>query len=111
MNRQEMLLSWLASELIETAQAVHKILHFGIDDLYPERKMTNREALELEFNHVFGVLALLKKEGIELKIKPELIEAKQVKMSHWMAYAKGKGTLREVNENGAIPGGIPNKTE
>jgi hypothetical protein len=54
MNIHEHLLTCLAEESGEIAQAAHKALRFGIDDGYPGTERTNRRDIVQEVNDLIG---------------------------------------------------------
>jgi NTP pyrophosphatase (non-canonical NTP hydrolase) len=95
MNIHEHLLTCLAEESGEIAQAAHKALRFGIDDGYPGTERTNRRDIVQEVNDLIGVLELLCENGIRLDglLDREAIEAKKTKVKKYMEYAVERGCL------------------
>jgi len=69
MNRQEMLLIILQEELAEVSKEVSKVLRFGKDEICsipsinPD-KLTNSQRVTLEVADLFGVLEMLRDEGV-----------------------------------------------
>ena len=53
----------LAEECAEVSQIKSKIVRFGLDDTYPARGMSNRQALELELGHVLTMIHILCEQG------------------------------------------------
>lgn len=102
MNHQEHLLTCIAEEggelaqaALQLSQAAHKALRFGVDDGYPGTDRTNRGDLVRETNDLIGVLEALQEAGVALPglFDRASIDAKKSKVSQWMGYAYGLGTL------------------
>lgn len=56
-------LAIISEEMGESVQAVGKILRFGFEDHWPEKKVTNREQLEIEIGQVLYAIELMCMEG------------------------------------------------
>lgn len=94
MNRKEHLLTCLAEECAEVAQACCKALRFGIDDKGPGHTLTNAQYISREVNDVIALVEMLEEEG--LLPRPSSfteIEAKKAKVALFMEYAEQRGTL------------------
>ncbi|WP_435626968.1 hypothetical protein [Candidatus Ferrigenium straubiae] len=94
MNRKEYLLTCLAEECAEVAQACSKALRFGLDDKRPNHTLTNAQYISAEINDVIALVKMLEEEGLLPRQNSfREIEAKKAKMEHFMEYAKQRGTL------------------
>jgi len=94
MNRTEHLLTCLAEEYAEVAQACSKALRFGLDDKGPGHTFTNAEYISRELNDVFALMAMLNDEGHIASLNFSEIEAKRIKVQQFMEYAEQRGTLK-----------------
>lgn len=54
----------LAEECAEVIQIKSKIVRFGMDDVWPARGMSNREALEQELGDVLALVDILIGNGV-----------------------------------------------
>lgn len=54
----------LAEECAEVIQIKAKIVRFGMDDVWPARGMSNREALEQELGDVLALVDILISNGV-----------------------------------------------
>ncbi len=53
----------LAEEAAEIIHIKSKCIRFGIDDVYPERGMSNRKALGMEIGNLLAMLKILTDNG------------------------------------------------
>lgn len=95
MNRLEHLLTKLIDECAEIQQATTKALNFGLEDGYPNTDRTNVGDMRHEFNDLIGVVHMLEAEGLNLSLDMGKIQAKKVKVEHWLKYSKQQGMLTE----------------
>lgn len=89
MNRIEHLLTCLAEEAAEVAQAATKALRFGLDDGYPGSGRTNAQDIAKELNDLIAVAELLEECGA--LPRPHTIrdiEAKKARVIAFIDYAK-----------------------
>lgn len=95
MNRNEHLLQCLTEECIEIAYDVSKALRFGLDDVKPGGRETNREKIENEIADLLGVVEMLVDEGIisDPREQTNAIQDKKQRLRHYMHYARQKGAL------------------
>jgi NTP pyrophosphatase (non-canonical NTP hydrolase) len=99
MNKTEHLLTCLAEECAEVAQACSKALRFGLDDKGPNHALTNAEYISRELSEVLAVFELLVEHTSVLLPNPyddKAMAEKKAKVLHYMEYAKQRGTLQEV---------------
>lgn len=96
MNMIEHLLTCAAEEGTEVAQAGHKALRFGLDDINPKTGRSNRIDLVAEVNDLLGVLELLQENGVLLDglFDRDAIEAKKSRVLTWMDHSAATGTLQ-----------------
>ena len=92
MNRQEHLLVILMEECNELSQEVSKALRFGVHE-QRDLPTSNIERMNMEFNDLLGVLALLKSEEILITSDAKRIANKITKIEHYLEYSKECGTL------------------
>lgn len=96
MNRTEHLLTCLAEEAAEVAQAATKALRFGLQDTNPRTGTTAEQHICAELNDLVAVAELLRERGA----LPHLdgtdnaqIGAKKAKVARYMAISEQRGTL------------------
>lgn len=101
MNRVEHLLVCLAEECAEVQQAIAKALRFGLDDGYPNGSASNAQDIVREFVDLISVAEMLEAEGVLVLPPNKLarVEQKKIKVSHYMEYAKERGTLTHGERN------------
>lgn len=74
----------LAEECAEVIQIKSKIVRFGMDDVWPARGMSNREALEQELGDVLALVDILIGNGVlSLEGLVAARERKIEKMGEW----------------------------
>lgn len=98
MNVQEHLLTCLAEECAEVAQACSKALRFGLEDKGPNHTLTNAEYISKELTDIFAVIELLVEEGGAALPNPYNqveIDAKKERVRKFMQYAIERGTLQK----------------
>lgn len=97
MNLTEHLLTCAAEEGCEIGQAGHKALRFGLDDINPKSRQTNRQDLVTEVNDLLGVLEMLQEHGVELPglFDRRAIEAKKLRVLTWMEHSLAVGALQK----------------
>jgi NTP pyrophosphatase (non-canonical NTP hydrolase) len=86
MTEEQHLLVILAEECAEVAHRASKAIRFGMDEVQPGQKATNRERLEEE-------LADLRTAAELLALHVEFSVEKAEKINKFMAYARERGTL------------------
>lgn len=92
------LLQCLAEECAEVIQAVSKALRFGLDDDHQAANpdiVSPRRYVQKELNDVVAIADLLADAHVfpTLWVRKEWTEAKKVKLTKMMAYARKKGML------------------
>ena len=93
MNKTEHLLTCLIEECAEVQKAAAKALRFGLDDTSPGGT-TNRQDIADECVDLLAVLEMLEDEGIIPPVETsQATQPKKDKVSKYMDYAKGRGTL------------------
>ena len=93
MNKTEHLLTCLIEECAEVQKAAAKALRFGLDDTSPDG-VTNREGIANERIDLLAVLEMLEEEGIIPPLEAhQSTRPKKDKVTKYMDYAKGRGTL------------------
>lgn len=99
MKRQEHLLVILAEECAEVAQRASKALRFGMDEIEPGQKLTNRERLCGEISDLWAAASMLGLEGDR-----ERVIAKKQKVEEFLGYSRVLGTLDEpLAYHGPVP--------
>lgn len=100
MTETEYLLTQLAEECAEVAQASCKALRFGLEDRNcdgPPDGPTNRERIEAELIDVDAVVEMLTERGAferySVEFIRERIKTKRVRIERFMEYARERGTL------------------
>lgn len=98
MTTQEHLLTVVAEECAEVAQAITKALRFGLDDAHPKNgNLGNRELIAREVEDLLGALKMLELRGI---IRPPThlgIMNKRARVHEFLEYSKRVGTLTDSN--------------
>ncbi len=95
MNKAEHLLTTLAEECAETAQAIGKALRFGAKDGHPSAKITNAQEIEKEFIEAMAVRDMLRDLGVlnQPDNAKEIYDSKKERVKKFMQYAKNTGAL------------------
>lgn len=96
MNKKEYLLTCLAEECAEVAQACSKALRFGLDDKGPNHTLTNAEHISSELNDVIALVKMLEDAGYMPRPHRHsliAIEEKKIRVQQFMEYAEQRGTL------------------
>lgn len=97
MNINEHILTCISEECSEIIKDISKALRFGIDDINPETKQTNRLAIAKELNDLIAVveLAIENYDLLDANVIDGFVskELKKRKVLNWMEYAKTKGTI------------------
>lgn len=95
-TRKECLLTSLIEECCETGQRATKALRFGIEEIQPGQKLTNKERLIYEFNDIFAAMELLQENGcIDRIIDRSYIEEKKIKIEKFIKYSIECGTVAQ----------------
>ena len=84
-------------ECAEVAQEAAKASLFGMDEVMPGQPLNNRERVLKELNDLWAVVEML---GLH-QVNREQIEAKKLKVYHYMAYAESIGTLDASSDGGS----------
>jgi NTP pyrophosphatase (non-canonical NTP hydrolase) len=94
-NTTEHLLTCIAEEAAEIAQAATKALRFGMKGHYPDGTRNDTKIID-ELNDLLGVVRLLQTNGhLQLDVGDEdAINAKINKVIRYMALADTRGTLQ-----------------
>lgn len=96
MNLIEYLLTSLAEECAETAQATTKALRFGLNNIKPGQEQSNLDRLADELEDIKVIIGMLEDNGVVLIPRYESamkVARKREKVTRFMAYAKAIGTL------------------
>ena len=97
MNRFEHLITKLSEECAEISQQCSKVLCFGLGDVYGPEGLSNLERLVGEIRDLQGVLEMLEDENVLPRVvwvcDAKAVEAKKVKVEHYISYARSRGTL------------------
>ena len=94
MKREEQLLIILMEECAELAQRASKALRFGLDEIEPGQELSNSERLDLEFNDLVSVAAMLRNEKqVFKKYNWDLRDAKVQKVEKYLDYSRQLGIL------------------
>lgn len=98
MTRNEHVLWIVAEESAEIGQRASKAARFGMDEIQPEQNLNNRGRLWYEFADLCGALELLNEgcviEEVVRSLRPQ-IDAKKIKVEHFLKYSAECGTLDE----------------
>jgi hypothetical protein len=95
MTKNELLLTILAEECVETAQRATKSIRFGIDEIQKNQELNNSERLIYEFNDIYAVMEMLLEEGvISTIIDRDAIEKKKQKILKYMEYSRSLGIVQ-----------------
>jgi NTP pyrophosphatase (non-canonical NTP hydrolase) len=96
MNIKDHLLACVSEEGGEIVQAAGKALRFGLLDKNPGTGGTNWVDLRKEVHDLVAVYEMLCDEFDRVEtLDRGLIEAKKVKVEHYMAYASERGRLNQ----------------
>lgn len=91
------LLGKVGEELGEAAQAVGKITCYGLYDQYEDR-LPNFKAFQFEIHDIIGAYEMYCHEvGLDPAIDRGLVEAKKLRVIHYMKYAREKGHLEPID--------------
>jgi NTP pyrophosphatase (non-canonical NTP hydrolase) len=94
MNKLQYLFTCLAEECAEVAQMCSKINRFGVYDKYPEKdSQTNLTRLNKEISDLFGVLEMIRKEGLWVGVDICDMKDKIDKVSKYMKISEKIGAL------------------
>jgi len=101
MTRQELLLTILAEECVETAQRCSKAIRFTPEEVEPNQSITqlsNAERIVYEFNDIVAVMQMLQEEGVLPKVfNQQAIDLKKEKVEKWLLYSRKRGALEPIN--------------
>lgn len=93
MSELQHLMVKLGSECSELSHAVLKGVEFGINHTYPDSGITILDKIEAEFNDVLGCIKMLKKIGYPIRVREDLIDMKEAKVTRMMDVAREYGVL------------------
>ena len=95
MNLTEHLLTTLAEEATEVAQACAKALRFGLEDGYPGTDRTNRGDIARELADMRGVIEMLAEQGVQFPEASDqtLVARKKLQVRKFLGYAFSRGSL------------------
>lgn len=96
MNREQILLTILAEECVETAQRATKAIRFGMQEIQRDQPLNNSQRIIYEFNDILAIMEMLKKEGYFVGdiIDSEAIIKKEEKIEKYLKYSKELGKLK-----------------
>ena len=99
MNIQEYLLTTAMEECGELIKVLSKCSRFGMNSEYDGR--SNLERVLAEFSDLYGVMCLLKENGIIDRIyDPTMVQAKKEKVMKFANLAAGMGTRSDLENFG-----------
>lgn len=98
MTRLEMLLDILSEECSEVAIRCSKALRFGLDEIEPGQRHTNRERIKRELNDVHALVEMLQAvNALPAIYDPGLVIEKKRKVETFLEYSAQCGTLQETS--------------
>lgn len=99
MTRMQYLLSKLAEEASEVAQAAIKAQIFGVHERYVAEP-TNIERVSIEFNDMLSIIDMINEEigGLCITVNPQQIENKKTKVEHYMEFSRSLGLLEQMTD-------------
>lgn len=89
MTREEHLLTCAMEEAVEVAQRICKTLRFGLLEVQPGQELSNRMRIRQELTDLLAVLEMI--DANIVQIHPDDIDAKKVKVEHYLAYSRECG--------------------
>lgn len=96
MNRKEHLLTIVAEECAEVAHRASKAQRFGLEEVQDGQELTNAERIVEEFSQLYGVMCMLKKEGLVPRVFDSFeANKKMAKVEAYLDYSRKCGTLTE----------------
>lgn len=109
MNIEQYLLTCLAEECAELAQAASKANRFGMDDLWPGKPSTNRQDIELEFNDIVAVMELIRANGFlnGALFNADHIKRKKEKLSRMLIYSAQRNRVHPDHSDHSVKNGKP----
>ena len=98
MTKTEHLLTCLMEECAEIQKAAAKALRFGLDDHHPDTPgVTNADEIAREYIDLLAIIEMLREESIiPMLASPQMVQAKKDKVLKYMAYARARGVLVQV---------------
>jgi hypothetical protein len=94
MNKTEHLLTIIAEEATEVAQAATKALRFGLKDVNPNTRETNLFALRKECSELIAVCQMLYADmGDSFTVDGSIGADKIDRVNYWLEYSKKQGKL------------------
>lgn len=98
MNRVDYLLTVLGEECAEIIQVIAKAQRFGLEDHHPEKDITNRTDLRIEFCQLLAVASMLREEGVELfnfasTADMRIMREKVAEVEHFILYSRERGRI------------------
>ena len=93
MTRTEHLLGIIAEECAEIAQRASKAQRFGLSEIQPGQSLTNAQRISEEYTDLVAVILMLNREYPLSPISDDKLEAKRVKVEHFLKYSKQCGTI------------------
>lgn len=91
MSREQLLLTCLAEECAEVAQACSKAIRFGMEASHPDYDYTNRQKLRHELGDLLGVCDML-----DLTPSPSARGNKPIKVEQFLAVSARLGQVEET---------------
>ncbi len=97
MNRIQLLLGKLAEEAAEVAQIALKSQHFGLEEVYPKKGISNGKRLALELGDMAAIMEMLTEEDVDINDIDigidEHIKKKREKVEDFLEYSISLGMV------------------
>ena len=83
-DKQKQIMLIAQEECAEVIQAISKVFRFGVDDIHPVTKKSNKDSLEEEAGDLMCMLQLMMDKGVinETKVYEASIQ-KRIKLEKW----------------------------
>ena len=97
MNKQEHILTVLAEECNELAQACSKALRFGLHNTKTGKTVNNRKKISREFNDIYAMVKLLRKnKAIPYSISEKRVANKMIRFEENLELSERKGNVHKA---------------
>jgi hypothetical protein len=95
MTVNELLLTTLAEECVETAQRVSKALRFGLEEVQEGQPFNNAQRITYEFNDIVAMMQILQERGLLARVLDlPAIKLKKEKVAKYIQYSIECGTVQ-----------------